>query len=148
MIAHLIADHGGIWQRRAFLFQFRLDDFLGIVPGGSGIGHEDGLIETEDRDRDQVADKEERFDEGKGERTEKDRQEDVEHSLLRVLGADLDYLLAVGDGGLLGILQLDVGLDELDGTVRAGGYGLHGCAGEPVDHGTAGNQAEKEWSME
>jgi len=39
----------------------------------------------------------------------------------------------------------------MNSTARyAGGYGLHGCAGEPVDHGAAGDQAEKNgaWSNE
>ena len=143
-IADRVADDGGVVQRRPFLLQFDFDDFLGVVPGAAGVGHEDGLVETEDRDRDQVADEEERLDEGEGQRGEEDGQEDVEHALLRVLGADFDDLLAVGDRSLLHALQLDVGLDEFDRAVGAGGHRLRGSAGEPVDHRAAGDQAEHE----
>ena len=45
-------------QRSSLLLQFHLDDFLRVVPGAAGICHEDRLVQTEDRDRDQVADKE------------------------------------------------------------------------------------------
>ena len=71
-------------------------------------------------------------------------EEDVEHALLRVLRADLHHFLAVGDGGLGGAFQFDVGLDELHRAVSAGGNGLHGSAGEPVDHRAARDQAQQE----
>jgi hypothetical protein len=45
---------------------------------------------------------------------------------------------------LVGAVQLDVLLDELDGAVGAGGDGLHRGAGEPVDHRAAGDEAEQE----
>ena len=86
---------------RALRLQLGLDDLLGVVPGAAGVGHEDGLEQAEQRDRDQVADEEERLDERERQRGEEHRQEDVEHALLRVLRADLDHLLAVGDRGLL-----------------------------------------------
>ena len=70
--------------------------------------------------------------------------ENIQHPFLRVLGADLDHFLAVGDGGLLHAFELDVGFDELDRAVSAGGHGLRGCAGEPVNHRAAGDQAEEE----
>ncbi len=79
---------------------------------------------------------------------EEDREEDVEHALLRVLRADLDDLLAVLDRGLLGAFELDVRLDELDRAVGAGGDGLHGGAGEPVDDRAAGDEAEQERRVE
>jgi hypothetical protein len=147
-IAHRVADHRGVVQRRAFLFQFGFDDLLGVVPRGAGVGHEDCLVEAEDRNRDQVADKEERLHEGEGQGPEEDGDKDVEHALLRVLGADLDHLLAVGDRGLFRAFELDVGLDELHGAIGASGHGLHGCAGEPIDHRAAGNQAQEEWSVQ
>ena len=34
----------------AFLAQVHFDDFLGVVPGATGVGHEDGLEQTEERD--------------------------------------------------------------------------------------------------
>ena len=75
---------------------------------------------------------------------EEDCQENIEHSLLCVLGADFNHFLAVGDGSLRYTLKLDVGLDELHRAVGAGGHGLGGCAGEPVNHGATGDQAEHE----
>ena len=83
-------------QRRPFLFHVDLYDLLRVVPGAAGIGHEDGLVQAEDRNRDQVADKEERLHERERKRGEEDGEKDVEHSLLRVLGADFHHLLAVG----------------------------------------------------
>ena len=130
------------------MLQLDFDDFLGVVPGAAGVGHEDGLVQAEDGDREQVADEEERLDEGEGERGEEDGDEDVEHALLRVLGADFDDLLAVGDAGGGCAVELDVGLDEFDRAVGAGGDGLRGGAGEPVDHGAAGDQAEDERRVE
>ena len=53
------------------------------------------------------------------------------------------FLLSSTDA-FVDALELDVRLDELDGAVGAGGHGLHGGAGEPVDHGAAGDQAEQE----
>ena len=99
---------------------------------------------TEDGDRNQIADEEERLDESEGERAEEDGDEDIQHALLRILGADLDDLLAVGDRGFHHAIEFDVGFDELDGAVGSGGYGLRGSAGEPVNHGAAGDQAEEE----
>ena len=143
-IADGIADDRGVMQGRAFLFQFNFDDLLCVVPGAAGVGHENRLIQAEQRDRDQVADEEELVEEGEPEGGEEDRQEDVEHPRLGVLGADLDHLLAVGGAGLLGRLQVDVRLDELDGPVRPGGDRLGARPGEPVDHRPAGDQAEQE----
>src|SRR5262249_27061861 len=45
-------------------------------------------------------------------------------------------------------VQLDVGLDELDGAIRAGGHGLRGCAGEPVDDRATADQPKNERSMQ
>src|ERR1019366_7386560 len=50
---------------------------------------------------------------------EEDGEKDVEHALLRVLGADLHNLLAVRDRRLLRAFQMDVRLDELDRAVTA-----------------------------
>ena len=84
-VAHRIANDRGVVQRRAFLLQLDFDDLLGVVPGAAGVGHEDGLVEAEDGDGDQVADEEERLDEREGQRGEENGDEDVEHALLRVL---------------------------------------------------------------
>src|SRR5258708_5513787 len=143
-IAYSVTDHGGVMQRSSLLLHFDFDDLLGVVPGGAGIGHEDGLVEAEDGDRDQVAHEEEWFDEREGQRAEEDGDEDVQHAFLCVFRADLDYLFAVFDGGFFHAFEFDVGLDELDSAVSAGGDGLRGCAGEPVNHCAAGDQAEEE----
>src|SRR6266851_9400731 len=58
-IAHRVADDGGIMEGRAFLLHFHFDDFLRVVPRAAGIGHEDGLVQPEDGDGDQVPDEEE-----------------------------------------------------------------------------------------
>ena len=84
-------------QWRSFLLKFDFDDLLGIVPGCAGVGHEDGLIEAEDGDGDEIADEEERFDEREGQSAEEDGDEDVQHAFLRVFGADFDYFLTVSD---------------------------------------------------
>jgi hypothetical protein len=50
-------------QSGTFLFQVYFDHFLRVVPRSAGVGHEDRLVQPEDRYRDQVTDEEERFDE-------------------------------------------------------------------------------------
>src|SRR5262249_43736303 len=67
---------------------------------------------------------------------------DVEHALLSVKGADLDDFLGVSDGCFFDAFQLDVGFDEFHGAVSTGRDRLRGRAGEPVNHGAAGDQAE------
>ena len=104
-------------------------------------------IQAEQRDRDQVADEEERLQEGERQGGEEHHQEDVQHALLRVLRADGHHLLGIGHGGLLGAFQLDVALDELHRAIGAGGDRLRAGAGEPVDHRAAGDQAQQEWRV-
>ena len=53
------------------------------------------------------------------------------------------FLLSATEALVL-VFQLDVGLDELDGAVGAGGDRLGGRAGEPIDHRAAGDQTEQE----
>ncbi len=130
------------------MLQLDLNHFLGIVPGATGVGHEDGLVETEDGDRHQVADKVIRLHESKSQRGEEHGQKDIEHAFLRVLGADLHYLLAVFNGGFRHAIQLDVFLDELHRAISTRGHGLNGSAGKPVDDCAAGDQAEHKRSMQ
>ena len=40
--------------------------------------------------------------------------------------------------------EIDVGFNEFNSAISAGGYRLRGSSGEPIDHGAAGDQAEKE----
>ena len=83
----------------------------------------------------------------KVEGSKEDGKEDVEHAFLRVLGADFNDLLAVRNGSLLRALKLNVGFDELHRAISSSSHGLHRCAGEPVNHRAARDQAQKEWSM-
>src|SRR5207302_2256070 len=96
-IAYCIADNCGIVQRRALLLHLNFDDLLRIVPRATGIGHENRLEQSEYGDRDQIADKEERLDERKSQRSKEDCQKDIEHPLLRVLRANFNDLLAIFD---------------------------------------------------
>ena len=141
-ISHGIADHGGGVQLGAFLLQLDLHDFLGVVPGPAGVGHEDGLIQAKDGDRDQVADEEERFHEGERQRDKENAEKDVEHPGLRVLGADFNNLFAVGHRRFLHAFQLDVALDEFHRAISAGSHRLHGSAGEPIDDRATAYQPE------
>ncbi|MPM14466.1 hypothetical protein SDC9_60829 [bioreactor metagenome] len=144
-----VADDRRVVQRGALGVQVGLDDLLRVVPGAARVGHEDGLVEAEHRDRDQITDEEVRLHEGERQGGEEDAQEQVEHALLGVLGADLHDLLGVGLAGAGDrVVQPDVVPDELDRPVGAGGHRLDGAAGEPVDHGTAGDQAEQERRVE
>src|ERR1022692_3348540 len=120
-IAHCVAHHRGGMQFGALHVQLGLDNFLGVVHGAPGVGHEDGLEQAEYGDRDQVADEVERLEEREGQRGEEHGDKDVEHALLRVLRADGHHLLGVGYGGLLGALQLDMLLDEFHRAICAGG---------------------------
>ena len=83
-------------QVRALGLQFRFHDLLRIVPGASGVRHKNSLIQTKQGDRNEVSDEEVGLQECKPERGEKHRQEDVKHSLLGILGADLDDFLRIG----------------------------------------------------
>ena len=130
-------------ERRAFHFQIHFDDFFGVVPRAAGVGHEDGLKQTEERDGDEVADEEIRIQKRQAEREAKDDDEDVDQAFLCVAGADGNDALAVLEGGGF-FVQPDVFLDEDDGAIGAGDDGLRARAGEPVDHRAAHEQAEND----
>src|ERR1043166_8743330 len=57
-IAHGVADDRRRVEVRPLLPQIHFDDFLGVVPRAAGVGHEDGLKQSEEGDADQVADEE------------------------------------------------------------------------------------------
>src|SRR6185312_1214403 len=147
-ITYRVAYYRCVMQGRALLLELDFHDFLGVVPCAAGVSHEDGLIEAEDCDGDQIADEEERLHKSKSQRSEEHSQEDVEHTFLRVLGADFDHFLAVFDGGFLYALKLDVGLDEFHCAICARGDSLRGSAGEPVNNCAAGDQTEHKRSMQ
>ena len=131
-------------QRSSLGLQLGLHDLLRVIPRPTGVRHEDGLVQPEQRDGNQVADEEERLHKGKRKRRKEHRQEDVEHPLLRVLRADLDHFLRIRHRRLGHAFQLDVSFDELDSAIGARGHRLHRRAGEPVNHRAAGDQAEQE----
>src|SRR4029079_3016296 len=114
----------------------------------AGVGHEDGLVQTEQCDGNEIADEEVRLDERACERREEPGQEDVEHSLLRVLGADLDDLLRVCHRCGSCALEVHVRLDELDCAICTGRHGLGGCADEPVNDSSPGYEPKQERRME
>ena len=111
-------------QRRSFLLQIYFDNFLGIVPGAACVGHKDSLVQAEDRDGDQISNEVKRLNKSKCQRCKKDRKKDIEHALLRILRAYLHNLLAVGNRGFLDPFKPNVGFDELDRAVGAGGHSL------------------------
>src|SRR5205085_7863871 len=84
-ITNRVADDRRIVQRCSLRLEFHFDHLLRVVPRASGVRHKDRLIESEDGNRKQVTDEEERLDESEGERGEEDSQEDIEHPLLRIL---------------------------------------------------------------
>ena len=135
-------------QRRALGLQLDLDDFLRVVPRATRVRHEDRLEQTEERDGNQVADEEEGLEKREREGREEHRQENVEHPALRVLRADLHDFFAVGHRRFLDAFQPDVRLDELDRAVGARAHGLRRGAGEPVNDGAAGDEAEQERRVE
>src|SRR5439155_26906604 len=89
-IAYGVANNSSCVQIRALRFKLRLHDLLRVVPCAAGVGHEDRLVEAEQGDGNQITDKEVRIKESKTERCEKHREEDIEHSPLGILRADLD----------------------------------------------------------
>ena len=104
-------------------------------------------IEAEEGDGHQVADEEVGVEEGECEGHEEDNDEDVQHTLLRVLGTDLYDFLAVLDGCLF-FVELDVFLDEDNGPVGARCNGLCRCAGEPVDNGATHEKTEDDLGLD
>src|SRR5260370_17766892 len=147
-IADRVADYRGVMQRRALLLQFDFHDFLRVVPGAAGVGHEDGLIQTESGDGNEVANEKEGFKERKRQRGEKHRDENVEHALLRVFRADLHDFLAVGDACSFNAFELDVGFDEFYRPISAAGPRLRAGARKPIDDGAASDETEHKSPMQ
>src|SRR5665647_2236609 len=77
-----VTDYRRVMQRGALGMQIDLDDLLRVVPRAARIGHEDGLIQPEDGDRDEVADEEVRLDERERQSREEHADEHVDHALL------------------------------------------------------------------
>ena len=131
-----------------------LNDLLAVIPATTGVGHEYGLEETEQGNRDEVRNEQRngviathatrRSQASKTKGEEEDGQEDVEHTLLGILGTnlnDLDRRLGVGLLGCVRI-ELDVVLDKGNGTVGTDGNGLGRSTGEPVDNATTQQEAD------
>ena len=83
--------------------------------------------------------------ESKGQGKAENRDKDVEHPLLGILGADLHHLFGTFRGGAQAgfIIQLDILLDILNRPVGARGHRLDGGAGEPVNHRSAAEEPEQ-----
>src|SRR5258706_8008668 len=135
-------------QRSSLLLEIDFNDLLCVVPGAAGISHEDRLVQTKDRNRDQISNEVERLNESEGQSGKKDGEKNVEHAFLRVLGTNLHALLAVSNRCLLHALEPDVRLDELDRTVGSGGQGLCGSASEPVNHRASADQTQHKWRVQ
>ena len=142
-VAHRVADDRCGVKRRALFLQVDFNDLLRVVPCAAGVCHVDGLEEAEAGDGNQIRHKEVGVQQREGERHEQDRDKDVPHALLRILGADLHNRLGILDIGF-GLVQVHVLLDKLDRPVRTGGHRLHGGAGKPEDHRAAADQAEND----
>ena len=126
-------------QRRSLLFEIHFNDFFCIVPSATRVSHEDRLVETENRNRDQVPDKVEGFNEREGKSGKENCEKDVEHAFLCILRANLHDLLTVSNRSLCDPFQLYIRLDELDRPICSRGYRLRRCACEPVDHRPTSN---------
>ena len=132
-IANGVANHGRRVKVSALHAHVHFNNLLCVVPRSAGIGHKDGLEETKERDGDQVANEEVGIKERQRQGHAEHHDEDVEHSLLRVHGANAHHFLAVLNA-CRGLLKVNVLLDEHNGSVRARHNGLRACACEPVDH--------------
>ena len=80
-------------QLGALFLQIDLNQLLGIVPGAAGVGHRDRLEQAEHGNGNEVSNEEVRVEEREGERDRHERDEDVPHAALGILGADADHRL-------------------------------------------------------
>ena len=128
-------------KRRALCVQINLHDLLRVIPGTAGIGHEDGSVQTNNRDGDEVPNEEEGFDKGKGQCREKDTEEHVHHPVVRIR-CRLDDPAGILDRRLRYSVQLDASLYELDSAVCPSRHRLDRGAGEPIDHGATDHEAQ------
>ncbi len=142
-------------QWSAFLLQVNLYHLFGVVPASPRIGHEYRLEQAEHGYGNQVGyeqryrqiavlTRSRRCQAGKGDGEGEDGDKDVEHALLRILGADLDHFFGFFYGGLLAgfLIQTYVLLDVFHRPVGPGGDRLGGGPGEPVDDAAPGDEAE------
>ncbi len=75
----------------SLLPEVHLNNLLGIVPRTAGIGHVDRLEEAKAGNGNQVGHEEVGIKKRKGQRDGHERDEDVPHAGLGILGADLDH---------------------------------------------------------
>ena len=136
-VAH---DRGGM-KRRSFHFQIHLHDFLGVVPGATGIGHENCLEQAEERDGDEIADEKVGVEKCQRKREAENHNEDVPHAFLGVHCANADDFFAVGFRGSGGI-QLHVVLNVNHGAIGPGDHRLGAGPGKPIDHRAPHEQAQ------
>ncbi len=131
-VADGVADNGGFMQRSVFHLEINFNNLLAVIPATAGIGHEDRLEETEEGNTDQITDKEVGVKEGQRQTHKENDDEDVDHTLLRVLGTNLNDFLAVFNRCFF-FIQFDVLLNEHNRLIRTGGNRLNGSAGKPVN---------------
>src|SRR5258708_11206661 len=145
-VAYGIAHDGRRVKRSVFRAEVDFNDLLGVVPCTAGVRHENGLEKSEERYADEVSNEEIRIEERKGEREAEDYDEDVDHSLLRLLGSDTHDLFPVLDRRRGGI-ELHVFFDVHDGSVGAGDNGLGACASEPITDTPTHQKTEERLGM-
>ena len=128
-------------QRSVFHLQINFNNLLAVIPATAGIGHEDRLVQTEEGDTNQITDKEVGVEERQRQTHKEDDNEDIDHSLLSILGTNLDDFFTVFNRSFF-FIQLDVLFNKHNGLIGACGYGLNGSAGKPVNYRAAHNQAQ------
>src|SRR5664280_902755 len=82
-------------QRSVFHLQIDFNNLLAVIPATAGIGHEDCLVQTEEGNTNQITDEEVGVKEGQCQTHEEDHNEDVDHTLLSILGTNLDDFFTV-----------------------------------------------------
>lgn len=117
-------------QRSILHLEVNFNNLLAVIPATAGIGPEHRLEQTEEGDTEQITNEEVGVKEGERQTHEEDHDENIDHTLLCILGADLDDFLGVFNRSFL-LVQFDVLLDVHNGLIRAGDNCLYGSAGKP-----------------
>src|SRR5262245_30439396 len=126
---------------RSFLTEIDLDDLFGIVPRTAGVGHKDGLKQSEEGDTNEIADKEIWVKERQGQGEAEDNGEDIIHAFLCVLGTNPHNLLAVFVRGRAGI-EPHVLFDIDHSPIGAGHDCLAGGTSKPINDGSSHYQTK------
>ncbi len=130
-------------QRSVFHLQIDFNNLFAVIPATAGIGHEDCLIKTEEGDTDQITDKEVGVKECQRQTHKEDHDEDVDHTLLSILGTNLNDFLGVFNRCFF-FIQIDILLNKHNGLIGTGGNCLYGSARKPVNDCAAHQQAQND----